>query len=275
MSESLEFWAKTANRYPLLPVEETLRLGRMIQSSEPGSPKHAKAVNKLALHNLRLALKWTRSYIQSSTTLTYGGVKTVDLLQEAFIGLRKAAEKFDPTRGYAFSTYARAWVYRSISLYHSDTRSDIRVPASSASEIFYYRKHGKPRDFKVEWVKECARSADQAYGMTSFDAIQSRSTENGAADSNGNGSFIDSIAQSQSLTYSTQEQQTFNYDTCREIMDSLNVDKLVQDVIMCYSKVGNMETALGKYKVQYKKGFRKKVRDEIQRIKDTTHAPVH
>ena len=111
MSASVEFWAKAANRYPLLPAEETLRLGRIIQASEPGSPKHVKTVNKLVLHNLRLALKWTQAYIKSSTKMNYGDIKTADLLQEAFFGLRKAAEKFDPARGYAFSTYAKAWVY--------------------------------------------------------------------------------------------------------------------------------------------------------------------
>jgi len=57
--DSLQAWANAANRYPVLSHEEVVLIANRIQKAAPGSKLYSKLVNKLALHNLRLALKWT------------------------------------------------------------------------------------------------------------------------------------------------------------------------------------------------------------------------
>jgi RNA polymerase sigma factor (sigma-70 family) len=259
--DSLQSWADAANRYPILTDTEVVILSQRIQKSEPGSKLHNKLVNKLALHNLRLALKWTRAYVLPRADVNWGDAKSIDLLQEAFFGLRKAAEKFDPKRGYAFSTYARAWVHRAVSRYHVDTMSTIRVPESSASEIFYYLKHGKARNEKVaSWVPGCAESASKAYTMTSIDIPTEQN--------DGTSNLGETIAEDQSLTHRSGEQQTFNHDYCYSIMNRLGIDEQMQQLVMTYARIGNIDSALYKFKIRNKTEGRKAIRKHVAMIKE-------
>jgi len=192
--------------------------------------------------------------------VNWGDAKSLDLLQEAYFGLIKAAEKFDPKRGYTFSTYARAWVHRAVSRYYIDTMSVIRVPESSASEIFYYRKHGRARNENVaKWVYACSESASKVYTMTSLDRLALN--EEGTP-------ILDCISETQNLTYSSGEKQTFNYDYCHGIMDNLGIDKEMQQLIMSYAKSGNIDSALYSFKVRNKTESRKAIRKNIAMIKE-------
>lgn len=258
--DSIQHWADAAHRFPVLTHKQAVLLGQRIQAEEPGSEKRIKLANKLALHNMRLALKWTRAYIQPRADVHWGEQKSLDLLQEAFLGLRKAAEMYDPKRGYTFATYARAWVYRFVSRAHIDTMSDIRVPESSASEIFYYMKHGKCRNEKTDaWVAGVVDRAKQAYAMTSLDKLAVEGEEGTA--------LLDSISEEQSLTKRTNQQQTFNHDYCHEVMSQLEIDEETQQIIMTYARIGNLDSALYKFKVKNKKAARETVRGQIKLIK--------
>ena len=98
--------------------------------------------------------------------------RMADYLQQGYFGLRRAAEKFDPERGYTFSTYAAAWIRQALGRYHVENISMVRVPESSAREIFYYDNHGKPRNGKVaSWVPDASRAAKAAYSITSYDGM--------------------------------------------------------------------------------------------------------
>lgn len=255
--EAIQHWTNTAADYPVLSHKATIELAQRIQALEPGSPKHTKLVNKLCLHNMRLVLTWVRQYCNGRESVAWGSAKSVDLLQEGYFGLRKAACKFDPKRGYTFATYANAWVRQAIGKYHVDTLSDIRVPESSAREIYYFRKHGKERNQKVAgWVAEAAKCADKVYTMTSLDRIL---TEDDG------GSLLEIITEEQSLTHREGEAQSFNHDYCRSIMDELDIDPKIQDIIMTYGRRGNLETAMMKHKMSGNV-TRTRVRSEIARI---------
>ena len=259
--DSIQAWADAANRYPVLAQEAQTRLFKRLSKLEAGSDAYNKLVNKLCLHNLRLVLTWTRGYCNQRTTAPWGSSKSVDLLQEGFFGLRKAVIKYDIARGYTFATYANAWVRQAIGKYHVDTMSDIRVPESSAREIFYFDKHGKPRNEKVSpWVAEASRCAAKAYSMTSIDKQIDTGDDTGA--------LSEVLAEEQSLTHRTGEQQTFDLDYCFNVMSKLGIDNGDQKVIMTYAKRGNLDTAMMKHGLPCTTPHRKRLRAQIAQIKE-------
>lgn len=104
-------------RFPLLTREEEVALGRRIQAGD------ATAVNTLVEHNLRLAVKYAKGRAAHAHHLSF-----LDLIQEAAIGLRRAAEKFDPEMGFKFSTLAMWWVRQAIDRAIADDDREIREP---------------------------------------------------------------------------------------------------------------------------------------------------
>lgn len=100
---------------PLLSAEEEVDLSNRNKSGE------RKAGEKLVTSNLRLVIKIAKSFAGSEVSLT-------DLIQEGNIGLIRAAEKFDPSLGCRFSTYASYWIKHYITRYIAKTGRMIRIP---------------------------------------------------------------------------------------------------------------------------------------------------
>lgn len=75
-----------------------------------GSPKYTKLLNKVVNANLRLVARIVVSYMKTKACKRWGSVDSLDYLQAGAIGLMQAARKYDPRRGYKFSTYAYNWI---------------------------------------------------------------------------------------------------------------------------------------------------------------------
>lgn len=127
-----------AGRYPLLTPAETLRLASIIQNPETKESKRLHAVNKLVKCNLRLIPGVARKIMANKRTYKYGDNWTEDFLQSGTLGLTRAAEKYDPTKGYAFSTYAMPWIYQAIQRTMYNGFSMVRVPESSMRDYYRY-----------------------------------------------------------------------------------------------------------------------------------------
>jgi RNA polymerase sigma factor (sigma-70 family) len=107
-------------RHPLLSADEERRLGRVIARGQPDR-EVADATAHLVASNLRLVVSIARRY-------RYTGVPLLDLVQEGNIGLLRAVARFDPDRGFRFSTYATWPIRQAITRAVANTGRMIRLP---------------------------------------------------------------------------------------------------------------------------------------------------
>src|SRR5919206_4387149 len=113
--EPLSDYLRTIGQVPLLSAEEELALAQRVVAGDP------EAGRALAAANLRLVVSVARRHLNR-------GLPLEDLIQEGTIGLTRAVEKFDWTRGYKFSTYATWWIRQACSRAVRNQGDVIRVP---------------------------------------------------------------------------------------------------------------------------------------------------
>ena len=114
---ALRYYLRDIGRYPLLTKEEELELARRVARKAD-----AKAKEQMILCNLRLVVVIAKEYAGR-------GLDLVDLIAEGNLGLLHAVEKFDPDRGFRFSTYATWWIHKAVRRAINSSARTIRVPA--------------------------------------------------------------------------------------------------------------------------------------------------
>lgn len=132
-----------SGRYSLLTKNQEIQLGRRIQTwlTHPDPIPRGiersgrRARDQFVLSNLRLVTKIAKSYTRR---LPNTGLTFEDLLQEGVLGLQRAAEKYDPQCGYAYSTYATWWVRQAISRAIEMKGGVIHISASASRKLRKY-----------------------------------------------------------------------------------------------------------------------------------------
>lgn len=115
-------YLKEIGGYPLLTIEEEIELAKKIENGDEA------AKQTLAESNLRLVVSIAKRYVGR-------GLSFLDLIQEGNLGLIKAVEKFDYTKGYKFSTYATWWIRQAITRSIADQSRTIRIPVHMSEVI--------------------------------------------------------------------------------------------------------------------------------------------
>lgn len=127
--DSIQMYLKEIGQYPLIRAHEEKELAKRIEKND------LEAKNLLARANLRLVVSIAKKYVGRSANLTL-----LDLIQEGNLGLFKAVEKFDWTKGYKFSTYATWWIRQSITRALADQSRTIRIPVHMVETISKYKQ---------------------------------------------------------------------------------------------------------------------------------------
>ncbi|MFM2172858.1 MAG: hypothetical protein RLZZ54_785 [Cyanobacteriota bacterium] len=143
VASTVKTWLNTSSAHRPLCERTVMELSRRIQrwQQHPDGPSHApkpvrrsalRAREQLVRHNLGLvAHTWGRH----RCSLPAHDDTTADALQEAALNLVRAAEKFDPAKGYRFSTYATFWVRRGFAEFEQRAKRAIRFPAEKAAVV--------------------------------------------------------------------------------------------------------------------------------------------
>jgi RNA polymerase primary sigma factor len=122
VDDPVRLYLKEIGRVPLLSAEEEVELAKRIERGDE------YATRRLAEANLRLVVSIARRYIGR-------GMQFLDLIQEGNMGLIKAVDKFDYTKGYKFSTYATWWIRQAITRAIADQARTIRIPVHMVETI--------------------------------------------------------------------------------------------------------------------------------------------
>ena len=155
-SDALGDYLAALGRVPLLTAAEELHLSSIVQEwLQHPAPAAAlerrgrRAKNRMVQANLRLVVAITRRYGHLAND-------ALDLIQSGNLGLVRAVEKFDPTRGYKFSTYAFWWIKQGVTKYLNESNRMIRLPGTDIDRLL------KLSSISAKIQRETGRAASRA-----------------------------------------------------------------------------------------------------------------
>ena len=169
IDDPVKVYLKEIGRVPLLTSEEEIRLAIAIKDGNEAAKK------RLSEANLRLVVSIAKRYLGR-------GMQFLDLIQEGSLGLIKAVEKFDYTKGIKFSTYATWWIRQAITRAIADQARTIRIPVHMvetinkvkkvSSQLLHTSGHeptadeiSKELDMPVDKVREIMRVAQEPVSL--------------------------------------------------------------------------------------------------------------
>ena len=215
--DSIQIYLKEIGQYPLLTAAQEKDLARRIEKGD------LEAKNLLARANLRLVVSIAKKYVGRSPDLTL-----LDLIQEGNLGLFKAVDKFDWTKGYKFSTYATWWIRQAITRALADQSRTIRVPVHMVETIAKYKQvvrrlaQDLGRDpLPEEIATEMGLDVEKVYNIEKIDQSTVSLESPVGDDSDKESTLGDFIADDKILSPDQDSSRRIIGDQVREILDDL------------------------------------------------------
>ena len=212
--ESIKAYLKDVRPIPLLTAQEEIDLAKRIQKGDK------KARDQMIRSNLRLVISIAKRYSNH-------GVPLSDLIEEGNIGLMKSVDKFDPNRGFRFSTYAAWWIKQGISRAIIDQGKMIRVPVYMNEEILKYKKAIEEMTHKLkrkprmgEIAKKLQVPVDKIKELEG--SIAKMSSLDAPIGEDGDGQVKDIIEDESMAAPDEQLEVFFNKERARMILNSLS-----------------------------------------------------
>lgn len=230
----LQMYLKDIGKIKLLNTKEEKALGKQIKEGQPTQSDIAK--RKLVQANLRLVVSIAKKYIGQ-------GVLFMDLVQEGSLGLIKAAEKFDYSKNFKFSTYATWWIKQTIIRAISNHSRTIRIPVHMTDKIRKYKKTYTSLTFELgreptdeELAKQLGLSIKQLVSIKKSIIKEPISLETPVTEDLNIGDYIEDTS------YRSPEVQTKNNVLKGSITDLLSTLPEREKKIVCYRFGINGET---------------------------------
>lgn len=216
--DSIQMYLKEIGQYPLISGAQEKELAKRIEAGDE------EAKNLLARANLRLVVSIAKKYVGRSPDLTL-----LDLIQEGNLGLFKAVDKFDWTKGYKFSTYATWWIRQAITRALADQSRTIRVPVHMVETIAKYKQVARRltqdlgRDpLPEEIATEMNMEVDKIYQIEKIDqATVSLESPVGDDADDGKSKLGDFLADDKILSPDQEASRRIVADQVKEILSDL------------------------------------------------------
>jgi len=218
--DSIQMYLKEIGQYPLISASMEKDLAKKIQVGDE------EAKNLLARANLRLVVSIAKKYVGRSADLTL-----LDLIQEGNLGLFKAVDKFDWTKGYKFSTYATWWIRQAITRALADQSRTIRVPVHMVETIAKYKQcvrrlsQDLGRDpLPEEIATEMGLDIEKVYNIEKIDQdTVSLETPVGDDGDDGKSTLGDFVADDKILSPDNESSRRILSDQVKEILSDLSL----------------------------------------------------
>ncbi len=216
--DSIQIYLKEIGQYELLTQSQEIELAKRIEAGDE------EAKNLLARANLRLVVSIAKKYTGRSPDLTL-----LDLIQEGSLGLFKAVDKFDYTKGFKFSTYATWWIRQAITRALADQSRTIRIPVHMVETIAKYKQVSRklsqdlgrnptPEEISVEMEL----SLDKVYNIFKIDRrIVSLESPVGREDGDGKSTLENFVEDDKIISPEQEASKRILTDQIKEILGDL------------------------------------------------------
>ncbi len=237
--DSIQMYLKEIGKYPLIRASEEKDLAKRIQAGDE------EAKNLLAQANLRLVVSVAKKYSTRSSDLTL-----LDLIQEGNIGLYKAVEKFDWSKGFKFSTYAMWWIRQSITRALADQSRTIRIPVHMVETISKYKQVVRRMEQDLgrtplpeEIALEMGLEVEKIHMINKINQSTKSLEDTMGSGDDDKSTFGEFIADDKILSPDREASKRILHDQIREILDDLS-DKERKIIEMRYGLVDGINHTL-------------------------------